>query len=106
LISPCSGLSETQQRSVGHAEAIALRRDRGAFHVDADRARQAEPPCGLGVAQFPVAIIGRDDRARAHTLLEVRAAGATDHLRRLRQRSLNLGDGGIGISGGNTGSST
>src|SRR3546814_1942093 len=59
-----------EQRSIGHAEAIALRRDGGGLHVDAHGSRQAEPQGRTRIAQFPVAVVGRHDRARAQATLE------------------------------------
>ena len=92
-------VADAQQRAIGNAEAIALRRDGRRFHIDADRARLGKAQRRIGVAQFPIAVVGGDDRARAHPFLEVGAAGARHGLRRAGQGLLHFGDGRDGDFG-------
>ena len=82
-----------QQSAIGNAEAVSLRGDRGALHLNRDGAALREPFSAVGVMQLPVAIIGGDHGAGAHTLFEVCALHAGHFLRRLRKRELHLGDG-------------
>src|SRR3546814_9740527 len=56
-------VADAEEGAIGDAEAVALRGDGGRFHVDADRARLREAQRRIGEAQFPVAVVGGDDRA-------------------------------------------
>ncbi len=49
---------------------------------------------GFGIAQFPVAVVGGDDGAGAHALLEIGAAFAAHRFCRRGQRLLHFGDRG------------
>ncbi len=85
-------IGDAQQRAVGDAEAIALRGDGGAFHINRHRAAQVKPQRGGGVAQLPVAIVRGDDRAGAQALLNFFARHTAHLFGGVIQRTLDLGD--------------
>ncbi len=81
-----------QQRPVRHAEAIALCGNRGAFHLYCNRAALRETLGRGRIEQLPIAIIGGDNCAGAHALLEIGALRAGDFLCRACQRLLDFGN--------------
>ena len=67
-------VAHAQQGAVGHAEAEAVGRDGGAFHVERHRAALAEAALRLVAGQqLPVAVVGAGHGAGAHDRLEVGA---------------------------------
>ncbi|SAJ07162.1 Uncharacterised protein [Enterobacter hormaechei] len=64
-------IGHAQQRAVRDAEAIALRGNGGAFHIDCDRTAEIETQGGGGIAQLPVTIVGGDDRTGTQALLHL-----------------------------------
>ena len=84
-------VGDAEQRAVGHAQAIALRGDGAALHVDGDGAGQVDAPALLRPAQLPVAVVVGHDGAGAQALLQRVAALAGDLRGRLLQRDLHLG---------------
>ena len=92
-------VGHAEQGAIGHPEPVTLRGDGGAFHIDTDGAAERQAARGMGVAQFPIAIIGGDDGAGTHALFQVRAGFAADDFGGLGQRQLHLGDGGDGDFG-------
>ena len=88
-----------QQGAVGHAEAIALGGDGGAFHVDGDGAALVEAQGRFGIAQLPVPVVGGHDGAGAQAQLDLVARHAADRLGGVVQGALDLGDRGDGDIG-------
>ena len=64
-------VGDAEQRAVGHAQPVALRRDGAALHVDRDGARQVDLAPLLAPAQLPVAVVVGHDRAGAQALLQL-----------------------------------
>ena len=71
-------VGHTEERAVGNPQAVALRRDGAALHVDADGAGQVDPPPLLAEAELPVAVVVGHHRARAQAPLQVVAGLAGD----------------------------
>src|SRR5581483_5213883 len=78
-----------QQGAVGHAEAIAVGRDRGRLHVERDRARLRHAPDDRGAADFPIAIVDACNRSGAHQALELKAGKTGDFADGFLERHLH-----------------
>ena len=71
-------VGDAEQRAVRHAQPVALRCQRGAFHVDRDGAAVIDAPPLLRPAQFPVAVVVAHHRAGAQPPLQRIAALSGD----------------------------
>src|SRR3546814_9366075 len=60
---------------------------RSAFHLDGDCAALREALCRTRVEQFPITIVGGDDCAGTHALLEICPLRARHHFCRTGERS-------------------
>ena len=85
-------VAHAQERAVGHAKAKTVGGDRGAFHVQRDRAALAEAALRLvGRQQLPVAVVGAGHGAGAHDAFELGPLQVRHIFDGLLQGHLDLG---------------
>ena len=85
-------IGDAQQGTVGNAEAITLRGNGRAFHIDSHRAAEVKAQRRGRVAQFPVTIVGGNHRSGTQPLFNLFAGHSANLLGGVVKRALNFGD--------------